>query len=477
MKNTLKNINHFLSTLFVIFFIFVGGRSFSIDAQDLQGLDSGSFNTDVPDLGEPIQELKAERGIASNSDFNQPFFSPMINENVRDVVFQERPVKIEREILSYNRGAQEEQFYDAPSFQQGHSDDSFDTSVQSFSNQHVLNDDQISKIFNVDMSVPAQEYFEPQREQGRVLSSDYNDNLSNEVVQDLAVREMGEERISNSEEEYFKNRVAAPVSHDTHFEVTSSDLNQPFFDSQASSSRRPLSVSIPMLKTSDRITEDEYFSSRERLGAIDAFGDRMPQTVDAGFVESNDNELNSPVVETYDYSHTGHASYSHHKKHYSRPARKWNGQPEWIVQKGDTLSKISKSVFGTIHRWKDIHNMNGALAANPHLIFPGQRFSLPVDGRQNIANSKKSSEKLPHQAQVKMKKEIEKKKVVEDAFDEKAFEEVQVELEPSEINAEIEEDILSDVEVLDSQEFGMDEETERDPSSQNKEKKSGIQKD
>ena len=47
------------------------------------------------------------------------------------------------------------------------------------------------------------------------------------------------------------------------------------------------------------------------------------------------------------------------------------------VQKGDTLSKIAKTVYGDAGRWKEIWEANKAQIPNPDLIHPGQQLSMP----------------------------------------------------------------------------------------------------
>jgi nucleoid-associated protein YgaU len=47
------------------------------------------------------------------------------------------------------------------------------------------------------------------------------------------------------------------------------------------------------------------------------------------------------------------------------------------VQKGDTLSKIAKRVYGDASRWNEIWEANKAQIPNPDLIHPGQQLSMP----------------------------------------------------------------------------------------------------
>jgi nucleoid-associated protein YgaU len=53
------------------------------------------------------------------------------------------------------------------------------------------------------------------------------------------------------------------------------------------------------------------------------------------------------------------------------------------VEKGDTLSKISKDAYGKAKFWKQIFEANRDVLKDPDKIFPGQVLKLPaidVDG-------------------------------------------------------------------------------------------------
>ncbi len=49
----------------------------------------------------------------------------------------------------------------------------------------------------------------------------------------------------------------------------------------------------------------------------------------------------------------------------------------YTVQPGDTLSKISKSLFGNANRYMEIFNFNKDVLSNPDLIKVGQKLKLP----------------------------------------------------------------------------------------------------
>jgi nucleoid-associated protein YgaU len=50
----------------------------------------------------------------------------------------------------------------------------------------------------------------------------------------------------------------------------------------------------------------------------------------------------------------------------------------YTVKRGDSLSKIAKTVYGDMKRWKDIYEANkNAIGANPDHIEPGLELRLP----------------------------------------------------------------------------------------------------
>jgi Uncharacterized protein containing LysM domain len=49
----------------------------------------------------------------------------------------------------------------------------------------------------------------------------------------------------------------------------------------------------------------------------------------------------------------------------------------YVVQKGDTLQKISEKVYGTIKKWKKIFDYNSDSLKNPNKIYPGQKLKIP----------------------------------------------------------------------------------------------------
>jgi hypothetical protein len=49
----------------------------------------------------------------------------------------------------------------------------------------------------------------------------------------------------------------------------------------------------------------------------------------------------------------------------------------YVVQKGDTLQKISKKFFSTTQKWKKIYNANKDVLKSPDRIRPGQKLAIP----------------------------------------------------------------------------------------------------
>ncbi|MFK7826097.1 MAG: LysM peptidoglycan-binding domain-containing protein [Oligoflexales bacterium] len=47
----------------------------------------------------------------------------------------------------------------------------------------------------------------------------------------------------------------------------------------------------------------------------------------------------------------------------------------YVITKGDWLSKIAQRVYGDMHKWTLIHEMNPQIK-NPHLIYPGDEIVL-----------------------------------------------------------------------------------------------------
>ena len=49
----------------------------------------------------------------------------------------------------------------------------------------------------------------------------------------------------------------------------------------------------------------------------------------------------------------------------------------YVVEKGDSLSKIAKREYGDANKWPRIYEANKDLIKDPDLIYPGQTLKIP----------------------------------------------------------------------------------------------------
>jgi nucleoid-associated protein YgaU len=49
----------------------------------------------------------------------------------------------------------------------------------------------------------------------------------------------------------------------------------------------------------------------------------------------------------------------------------------YVVQSGDSLSKIAKELLGDAGRWPEIFEANKDKIKDPNLIYPGQELDIP----------------------------------------------------------------------------------------------------
>jgi len=54
-----------------------------------------------------------------------------------------------------------------------------------------------------------------------------------------------------------------------------------------------------------------------------------------------------------------------------------NHKQFYVVQKGDTLQKISKKLFGTTQKWTNLYDANKHILKSPDKIRPGQKLLIP----------------------------------------------------------------------------------------------------
>ncbi|MDP2938160.1 MAG: OmpA family protein [Candidatus Omnitrophota bacterium] len=52
---------------------------------------------------------------------------------------------------------------------------------------------------------------------------------------------------------------------------------------------------------------------------------------------------------------------------------------EYIIQKGDTLSKIAQEQLGKAHRWKYLYELNKDAIKDPNKLKPGKKIIIPVE--------------------------------------------------------------------------------------------------
>ena len=61
----------------------------------------------------------------------------------------------------------------------------------------------------------------------------------------------------------------------------------------------------------------------------------------------------------------------------SQPTSTISAGRTYVVQKGDSLSKIAKREYGDANKWRAIYEANKDLINDPDLIYPGQELKLP----------------------------------------------------------------------------------------------------
>jgi LysM repeat protein len=62
-----------------------------------------------------------------------------------------------------------------------------------------------------------------------------------------------------------------------------------------------------------------------------------------------------------------------------RPLSEEGNVQYYVVQKNDTLQKISEKFFGTTKKWKAIYNANKNILKSPDRIRPGQKLAIPKE--------------------------------------------------------------------------------------------------
>jgi nucleoid-associated protein YgaU len=59
------------------------------------------------------------------------------------------------------------------------------------------------------------------------------------------------------------------------------------------------------------------------------------------------------------------------------PAPAKSAARTYTVVKGDSLSKIAKSMYGDANKWRKIYEANTDIIKNPDVIRPGQVLKIP----------------------------------------------------------------------------------------------------
>lgn len=59
----------------------------------------------------------------------------------------------------------------------------------------------------------------------------------------------------------------------------------------------------------------------------------------------------------------------------------------YTIEKGDTLSGLSKRFYGDASRWNDLFEANRGVISDPDRIYPGQQIRVPTKQPQNPAAS------------------------------------------------------------------------------------------
>ena len=60
-------------------------------------------------------------------------------------------------------------------------------------------------------------------------------------------------------------------------------------------------------------------------------------------------------------------------------ARTPDTQRTYIVESGDSLSKIATREYGDAKKWRAIYDANRDKIENPDLIYPGQVLTIPAE--------------------------------------------------------------------------------------------------
>ena len=149
--------------------------------------------------------------------------------------------------------------------------------------------------------------------------------------------------------------------------------------------RRSESVKNFMLENG--IPEDRIrVVSRGKLDAIAPVTDLegMQKDRNAQFMVAEVEEVMLPAPGTPGAPQDGEAQQIEEGKYLVEEETRVEGEVkvstrEYVVQNGDSLSKIAQKELGSAHRWKYLYEVNKDRIPNPDKLRPGQKLVIPVE--------------------------------------------------------------------------------------------------
>ena len=63
---------------------------------------------------------------------------------------------------------------------------------------------------------------------------------------------------------------------------------------------------------------------------------------------------------------------------------------KYVVQKNDTLQKISMKYFGTTKKWTKIYDANKDTLKTPNKLYPGKTINIPVEAKETMKETKEN---------------------------------------------------------------------------------------
>lgn len=141
---------------------------------------------------------------------------------------------------------------------------------------------------------------------------------------------------------------------------------------------------IPATETEDGYTGDTYcLGCGEMIKAGSVIPKKGTGSGDSGSSESNDKDNDSSDDNSGDSGNENAPSTTIAPAPQQIPTTQ-----KYVVQKGDTLSKIAEIYGCTVN---DIVALNSELIKNPDLIYPGWELTIPIGGLQQEASSEEGN--------------------------------------------------------------------------------------